>query len=89
MITETIRKPKKLSTEGLPNRLRRYRIEKGYTLKSLADVLEVTPQAIHQAETKGIGLSKKNWYRLADLFDCDPRILESPDIFSPEYQVST
>lgn len=81
--------PRNLPYAGLPNRLRRLRIEKGYTLKSLAEALQVTPQAIHQAEVKGNGINRRKWYQLADLLDIDPRELEKPDIFSGEYQVST
>lgn len=89
MNIQTERQPRKLPLDGLPNRLRRYRIERGYTLSRLAQEVGVSPQAIKEAETKGTGLSRQKWYRLADLFDCDPRILETPDNFSPQYQVST
>jgi Helix-turn-helix len=62
-----------------PNRLRAMRMRSGFTLKYVADLLKVRPQAIHNAEVSGEGLSRQNWYKLADLFDCDPRILETPE----------
>lgn len=61
-----------------PNRLRVYRIAGGYTLRDLAEFLGCTPQAVRNAEIYGNGLNKQRWYRLADLFDCDPRLLETP-----------
>lgn len=89
MAVELRRRPRELSCEGLPNRLRRYRLERGMTLRAVAEYLGVTPQAVKQAETKGTGIHRSKWYRLADLFDVDPRILETPEILSEKYQVST
>jgi transcriptional regulator with XRE-family HTH domain len=62
------------------------RIRQKMTLQAVADVLKVTPQAIRRAEIEGEGLSRQNWYLLADLFDCDPRILETPE--EPEPVIS-
>lgn len=81
--------PRILPFNGLPNQLRRLRIQHGDTLKAVADLLGVSVQAVHQAETKGVGINRQKWYMLADRYDIDPRELEKPAIFSPEYQVST
>ncbi len=71
-------KLEKLSCEGMPNKIRQERVKRGMSLRALAQILEVSPQAVHQAETKGIGINRRKWYKLADLFDIDPRILEAP-----------
>jgi transcriptional regulator with XRE-family HTH domain len=55
------------------------RIERGLTLRDLAEALGVSPQAIRRAEIEGEGLDRQKWYRLADLFNCDPRLLETPE----------
>lgn len=72
------RKPTQLPTDGLPNKLRKYRIDAGLSMPALAEKIGVTMQAVHEAEIHGTGIGKAKWYQLADLFDVDPRILESP-----------
>jgi len=47
-------------------------------LSELAKKIGVSVQALRQAEVKGDGIGKDKWYKLADIFDMDPRILESP-----------
>lgn len=69
---------KQLKTDGLPNKLRKLRMSRELTMPALAGEIGVTVQALHQAETLGTGIGKAKWYKLADFFDVDPRILESP-----------
>lgn len=73
------RKPKKLPLSGLPNQIRRKRLAREMSLPAVAEYLDVTPQAVRKAETTGKGLNKEKWYKLADLFECDPRELEKPE----------
>jgi DNA-binding XRE family transcriptional regulator len=65
-------------TEDMPNKLRSLRIGRQMKLSDLAKEIGVTVQALRQAEVKGDGIGKDKWYKLADFFDIDPRILESP-----------
>lgn len=69
-----------------PNNLRRLRESKGYTCAEIARLLEVTPQAVSDAEINGTMFTRRKLYRLADLYGCDPRELEN---FSENYQVKS
>lgn len=73
-----VRSMKRQRTENLPNKLRKLRLKHGFTLARLARILDVSMQALRQAEIHGNGIGKDKWYKLADLFDIDPRDLESP-----------
>lgn len=42
----------------------------------------VTPQAISNAESRGVGISKQKWYVLADFFKVPAQVLESPPDFN-------
>lgn len=77
------RKPIQTAEREYPNQVRRLRLERGWPLKYIAYQLGVSYQAIHEVETRGTGISRRNWYKLADLFDIDPRLLESPDKHLP------
>jgi transcriptional regulator with XRE-family HTH domain len=71
------RKSRDIPEGQLPNQVRRLRLERGMTLQHVANYVGVHYTAIHQVETKGTGISRRKWYRLADLFDRDPRDLEN------------
>lgn len=69
------RKP--IQKENPPNNLRQVRNLCNLTPTEIADLLGVDPSVISQAELlRTSALGKANWYRLADFFNLDPRILE-------------
>lgn len=61
-----------------PNRLRPLRLAAGLSLLQLAEMIGCHYQALYRAEMTGKGLSRSYWYRLADVYKCDPRDLEKP-----------
>jgi transcriptional regulator with XRE-family HTH domain len=73
-----IRKRRSHKPDDCPNRLRFLRVERDLTLQQVASAIGVSPQAVFKAETLGKGLNRKKWYQLADLFNVDPRVLETP-----------
>lgn len=78
MSTTTVKMGRKEIRHAEPiNNLRALRSLCGLTLGDLATYLEVEPPVISQAELhRTSSLGKANWYRLADFFNLDPRILE-------------
>ncbi len=66
------------------NRLREFRLRpsegrpNGYTVAEIAEYLGVAYTSVSNAELYGRGLGRKKIYRLADLYEVDPRILEAP-----------
>lgn len=71
-----------MSTRGRPTSRKRetnllyFRKLHGFTQQFLADYLGVDQSMISKAEYSADALSGKNWDRLADLFNVDPRILK-------------
>ena len=63
---------------SLPNRVRRYRTMRGFSVQQCAGAIGVTRQAIYKAELHDKGLSADNWLLLADFLGCDLRVLKSP-----------
>ena len=61
-----------------PNRLREFRERLNYSKEELAQRIGVRVTSLNNAELYGRCLGKRSWYKLADLFGVDPRILESP-----------
>lgn len=59
-----------------PNRLREFRLRAGHTQASLAELIGVSPQTIATGELYGRSIGKDSWYKLADIFGVDPRVLE-------------
>lgn len=57
-------------------RLKEFREKYGFTQEYLARFLGVTQGAISNAERDPKQLKRDHWYKLADLFDVDPRVLE-------------
>lgn len=77
-----------LRPEEPPNNLRAIREKCGKTIVEVASYLNVSPVTITQAELKrSSSLGKASWYRLADYFGVDPRVLEGilpiPSDFQP------
>lgn len=64
------------STIGLPNRLKHYRLQRGYTQRRLAAYLKVRVSCISNAELYGRGIGMDNWLRLSELLDVDLRELK-------------
>jgi transcriptional regulator with XRE-family HTH domain len=58
-----------------PNRLKEFREKHGLTRLQIAQKLGVSKGAVANAENYGISLGYDNWDKLADLFECDPRVL--------------
>lgn len=73
-----------LIREQPPNRLKEYRLRAGLTQKQLAAEIGVKVSTLANGENYGRSLGKEAWYRLADFFQVDPRILEgrTTDFFS-------
>lgn len=67
-------------TENLPNRLREFRNARGLTVDDLAAQIGVSVSTLTNAELYGRSLGKGNWYKLADFFKVDPRVLEGRNI---------
>lgn len=60
-----------------PNRLREYRLAANLTQAALAELVGVGETTIANAELYGRSLGKRNWYKLANIFNVDPRVLEN------------
>ena len=78
-------KPSKIVNAGiLPNHARRLRMDRGVTMQKIADFISeqtqdrCTPQALNQYEKQGVGINRRKVYALADYFEIDPRLLETP-----------
>ncbi|MBA3768388.1 MAG: helix-turn-helix transcriptional regulator, partial [Acidobacteria bacterium] len=70
MSIETLPKagrPNKVLTSP-PNRLREFRLARGWTQRYVADKIGVTEVAVTNCELYGKSLGKRSWYALADLF---------------------
>ena len=59
-----------------PNRLKAYRLRSKMTQKQVAHAIGVKVSSYANAENYGRSLGRAAWYRLADLFGVDPRMLE-------------
>jgi transcriptional regulator with XRE-family HTH domain len=87
---ETIEKRRGRHTvkPGKPiNNLRAIREAAGKTVQEIADYLQVSPVSVTQAELlRSSAIGTTNWFKLADYFDIDPRILKGhhPFVPSPE-----
>jgi transcriptional regulator with XRE-family HTH domain len=79
---QTLIKPGRpnLIREQAPNRLKEYRMKAGLTQKQVAAAIGVKVSTYANAENYGRSIGKDGWYRLADFFQVDPRILEGRDI---------
>lgn len=54
--------------------LRRLRLERGLTLRSIGEIVKSTPQTVHDTEVRGIR-TIKTAKRYAAVFGCDWRML--------------
>ena len=54
--------------------LRRLRLERGLTLRSIGEIVKTTPQTVHDTEVRGIR-TIKTAKRYAAVFGCDWRML--------------
>ena len=54
--------------------LRRLRLERGLTLRSIGEIVKTTPQTVHDTEVRGIR-TVKTAKRYAAVFNCDWREL--------------
>lgn len=69
------------------NNLREVRTRMDVGVDTLAEFLGVSSSTVIQAEiSRTTAIGKRNWYKLADYFNVDPRVLEGvlpiPETFS-------
>ena len=70
--------------DDAPNILKQLRVKAGLTQKQLAQIIGVKVSTYSNAENYGRSLGKAGWYKLADFYNIDPRILEGRKKISPE-----
>lgn len=62
----------------LPNQIKRMRLERNLSQQELADAVGLQRTHVCSAEKTGRGLSRQNWYKLADFFGVSAQYLETP-----------